>query len=191
MTDAIAAVVGKHGHRLDEAGRRVFAILLRSIGPGISEYATAISGEKARKRKVEKVRSDASRLLAAIKLLDDEDAFEFVGYALLDGDLTLPLGAARRKVELRSRRGMKDLMEALRRVSDMRSDDLPPQVIKFRPELLIACDVVKALNQVGLPTTASDTGVAADCFRAVAVAAGIGNTNAKYWLREAKKHPEI
>ena len=77
------------------------------------------------------------------------------------------------------------------RIAAAKPGALPAQAIKARPEQWIAEEVVKALTYAELSVTASDTGVAADCFRAVAAEAGIeASESPRYWIAKAKADPE-
>ena len=146
--------------------------------------------EKDRKRKVDKVRTNALRLQTAIDELDEE-SFEYVAYCMTGGDACAPRNARRRLSELKARNPLRDAVAHLQRIAAIRSKALPAQEIKLRPEQWIAGDVVNALTYAELPATAADTGIAADCFRAIAKEAGIGvSESPRYWIAKAIGDPE-
>lgn len=171
---------------MDSHARLVLRIRLASIAPQVAAYMAGIEDEKARKRQMQKVRTNALRLKTAIDELD-EDAREYVAYCMAGGATSAPRDARRRSQELRSGPQLLEMLKRLERIAAADQRKLPAQEVKVRPEFWIAGPIVEALADAGIPVTASDTGPAADCFRAVAAEAGIEiSESPRYWINLAK-----
>lgn len=187
----IDGILATHARDLDPRVHAVLRVRLVSIAPAVRHYAAGLLLEKDRKRNVDKVRTNALRLQTAIDELD-EDSFEYVAYCMTGGDASEPRNTRRRLSELKARNPLRDAVAHLERIAAIQSKALPAQEIKVRPEQWIAGEVVNALTYAGLPATASDTGIAADCFRAIAEEAGIDvSESPRYWIQKAKDNPEI
>lgn len=178
--------IARHLAALDGTGRAQFLHSLRSAAGFAYKFAGDAQEEKDRKLAVGRVKTNARRLLDAINDLDEE-ATEFIA-----GCATGAAGEQPdRAVVLRGLGELSRLKQALESIRSS-SDDLPHQSFNHRPEFLIAYDVRRALLDAGLPFTAADTGVAADCFRVVAELAQIEVAESvRYWLKKAIDRPEI
>jgi hypothetical protein len=165
--------------------KKRLALLLALHGaamPAPSLYRPRHS-EKERQRAIERVKTNAARLRAALSGLD-QDALEYVAEAVR-GIEGADRNARARSTLFWATRLMQDIKPLLNGLAAL--EKVPPYPYRVRRELLLAQDVVSALADAGMPATASDTGAAADCFRAVARIGGIPTSESpRYWIARAK-----
>ena len=188
--DAIEACVSRHYKKLDSEQRVALLVSLRAIPVFVRRHIDSVVLEKERKRQIDKVRTNAVRLVTALDELDRE-ARDYVAYCMMSGDPEAEEGYERIMAELRSLTHLIDLTNHLRSMATAKPDKLPFQWNE-RPELLIAADLVNALRIAGIDVSTADNGAAADCFYAVADAARIEpKQNARYWLKKALCSPYV
>ncbi len=181
----IDACVARFCSGLDETTRAVLMINLRSIPQFIQRVAEDTVLEKQRKRQIDKVRTNAARLVSDLDELDEE-ARLYVAYCMAGGDPGAEHGYDRSVDELRALEPLISLKNFLRAMSTAKASQLPFRW-KERPELLLAADMVKAFNVAGVDVAGLDDGIAAECFYALAEAAGLDpRENARYWITKAK-----
>lgn len=174
----IAACVRKVAGLTDQQ-RTVLILELQGAALPMAPDLVPSDSEKDRQRAVGSLRTHVQKLQKILAVLDD-DAREYVADIAAggsDGDDVL----ARNARAFDAHAALKGFETVLWRLS--RVDKPTPSAFKMRREMLIAEGVMSALHRAGLPTTAADTGVAADCFRAVAEYAGVSTSDSpRYWL---------
>lgn len=180
ITQCVRAIRG-----LTATQRRMLTLGLRGAALPLPQDLAPPDTEKDRQRAIASVRTHArslGRILAAL----DPDAREYVADRIAggqDGDSWL-VKNGRAATAYQTLNSFVGLLQRLDKISKP-----APSIFKVRRELLIACDVANLLDTFGLPVTASDTGTAAECFRAVAECAGITVADsARYWIARAQEN---
>jgi hypothetical protein len=175
----LEADIDRHLADLTRKQRQTLLLELWGAAMPLPDMYRPRHSEKERQRVIAKVRTNATRLLKAIGELDEE-ALEHVARSVHG------INAADRGSTLywatQMMRDMKPLLNGLAAL-----ENVPPYPYRVRRELLLAQDVVAALERAGIHVTAADTGAAAECFRAVAEIAGIPTSESpRYWIARAK-----
>lgn len=186
----IEACITRHCKGLDDPTRATLLLSLRSIPIFVRKLADESMLEKDRKRQLEKVRTNAVRLVTALDELDEE-ARLYAAYCMTGGDPGAEQNYDRTVAELRSLSSLIETKNHLRALATAKESGLPFRW-KERPELLIAADLITALSSADVSVVESNTGVAAECFYAIAYVAGIETSDdARYWIKKALASPYV
>lgn len=134
-----------------------------------------------------KVSNAARNLLTALQELHEDDLWHLFGtaHALAKGR-SVADAVEKRSNELRGYRLRRDVEAYIFLLQRAASAPLP-DLDQISPKAGAAIAVCEEFERLKLPFSASNTGFAADCMRAVFRLAGLPGDDVKYWIAEAKK----